>query len=973
MPGVEVEGDSGGRGGGGGGEVDVRSLEASLRREVAGAVYFDDGSRALYAADASNYRQVPIAVVEPRDEADVAATVAACRTHGAPLLPRGAGTSLAGQCCNVAVILDFTRHMNRVLEIDADHRLARVQPGTVLDVARDAAAAHGLTFGPDPSTHAWCTVGGMLGNNSCGVHSLMAGRTSDNTHRLRVVTCDGLTMELEKLDPAAFAQRARQPGREGEIHKGLGELAARYGALIEERYPKIPRRVSGYNLDELLHADGPHLARALVGSEGTCATIVEATLNLVPSPAHRTLAVLGYPDVPAAADAVPRLLELGPIGLEGMDAYVVENMRAKGLEIAGLTLLPPAGAWLFVEFGSDAADEAVASARRAIEQSRVPARLLETHAEAQPIWHAREAGLGASARLADGTETWEGWEDAAVHPDRLGDYMRDFQKLYEKFGYRTVLYGHFGQGLVHTRMDFDLASDDGIKRYRAFVEEAADLVVHHGGSISGEHGDGQARAELLTRMFGPELVEAFSQFKALWDPQDRMNPGKVVRPNRLDDHLRPRDDHPLPQIETRFAYPNDDGNFARATSRCIGVGKCRRTEGGIMCPSYMATRDERHSTRGRAHLLHEMAHGRLPDGWRNESVKDSLDLCLSCKGCKLDCPAGVDVATYKAEFLSHYYEGRRRPRQAYAFGLVHQWARLASATPRLVNALTALPGVEALAKRVAGVARERRLPRFASTTFQRQMRGREAGEGENEGRRPRVVLWPDTFNNHFTPASLEAGLRVLEGAGFEVVVPTGPVCCGRPLYDFGMLDRARAVLRRTLATLSEHIDAGTPVVALEPSCLAVFRDELVNLLPDDARALALSQRSFTLAEFLTQRVEGYEPPRLTGRALFHGHCHQKALAGVSADVALLRQAGLEVTEPEVGCCGMAGSFGFHQEHVDVSRKIGERALLPAVRAAAGETLLVADGFSCREQIAQMGGRATVHLAEVLAQQRAAAV
>ena len=947
-----------------GGELDARSLEAALRRDVAGAVHFDAGSRALYATDASNYRQVPIAIVEPRDEADVAAAVAACRAHHVAILPRGGGTSLAGQCCNVAVVLDFTVHMNELLELDVEKRLARVQPGIVLDVVRDAAAAHGLTFGPDPSTHAWCTVGGMIGNNACGVHSLMAGRTSDNVHHLRVHRYDGQTLELGKLSVDAFAQRAGGEGPETELYRGLAELRDRYGRLIAERYPKIPRRVSGYNLDELLHADGPHLARLMVGSEGTCGVITEATLNLVPSPEHRAVAVLGYADVCAAADDVPRLLGHGPIGLEGMDAYVVQNMRAKGLELAGLTLLPAGGAWLFVEFGSDDAADAIAQAKRAIaDRPDVTARLLEDRAAAAPIWQAREAGLGASARLADGSETWEGWEDAAVAPERLGNYLRDFTKLYQRYGYRTVLYGHFGQGLVHTRMDFDLATDEGVARYRAFVEEAADLVVHHGGSISGEHGDGQARAELLDRMFGPELIEAFGRFKKLWDPGNRMNPGKLVHPNRLDENLHPRADHPLPQLEAQFKYPDDAGQFARATSRCIGVGKCRRTEGGIMCPSYRATHDERHTTRGRAHLLHEMAHGRLPDGWRSEAVKASLDLCLSCKGCKLDCPAGVDVAMYKAEFFSHYYRGRRRPRQAYAFGYIDQWARLGSLAPRLVNGLLAIPGVESLARAIAGVSQQRSMPRFAPGTFQRRARRVGATGGAD---RPRVLLWPDTFNNHFTPGTLEAGRRVLTAAGFDVVVPQGKVCCGRPLYDWGMLDRARSLLASAIETLGEHIDAGTPLVALEPSCLAVFRDELINLMPDNERAVKLAQRSFTLAEFLTTRAQGYQPPRLTGRVIHHGHCHQKAIAGNAVDVALLRRAGLQVDEPETGCCGMAGSFGFHEHHVEISRQIGQQNLIPAVAAADDATAILVDGFSCREQVNQLAGRRTTHLAELLA-------
>ncbi len=945
--------------------ADWSDLERALRRRVDGEIGFDPGDRAMYAIDASHYRQVPIGVVAPRHTEDILETVAVAREHEAPILMRGAGTSLAGQGCNAAVAIDTSRHLNRILEIDPDRRIARVQPGVVLDDLRAAAAEHGLTFGPDPSTHAVCTVGGMIGNNACGVHSMMAGRTSDNVERLDVLTYDGHRLDVGPTSDDTLDRLVGAGGRVGEIYGGLRRLRDEHAEEIRRRYPDIPRRVSGYNLDELLPERGFHAARALVGTEGTCVTVLEATLRLVPDPPVRTLVVLGYPDIAAAGDDVPALREHRPVGLEGMDDFLVENMRAKGVEAEGLKVLPEGRGWLFVEHGgwsreeADAAAEQLVASVRSRDGSAPTSTILREPRAQRAIWAAREAGLGSSARLADGTDTWEGWEDAAVHPDRLGDYLRGLRGLLEKYGYRGTFYGHFGQGLVHNRTTFDLATEKGVRTYRAFVEEAADLVVRLGGSLSGEHGDGQSRAELLSRMYGSSLVDAFRRFKGLWDPTGQMNPGKVVDPRRLDEDIwsGPATRGP----STRFQYPDDDRSFARAAGRCIGAAKCRRMSGGTMCPSYMATQEEKHTTRGRARLLTQMIDGELPGGWRNESVKEALDLCLACKGCKRECPAGVDMATYKAEFLSHYYEGRWRPRHAYAFGLIPWVARVVAWAPSVANFLTQTPGLSGLAKAAAGMAPSRQIPPFASEPFQRWAAKRR-GPVEN---RPRVVLWPDTFHNYFRPEAAKAAVSVLESAGYRVVVPPEPLCCGRPLYDYGMLDRAEQTLERTLAVLDPVLSDGTPMVALEPSCAAVFRDELRNLFPDDPRARRLREATHTLAELL-QRC-GYEPPARSGHAILHGHCHHKAIMGLDPDAALLSRTGLEVETPETGCCGMAGSFGFEKAHYNISVRIGERALLPAARQASSETRLVTDGFSCREQIAQQTNRHTFHLAEVLAE------
>ncbi|RKG81238.1 FAD-binding oxidoreductase [Corallococcus sp. CA049B] len=948
--------------------VDVAGLEQALRRRLRGDVRFDAGERALYATDASNYRQVPLGVVCPRTVEDVVETVRLCRRFGAPLTSRGGGTALAGQTCNVAVVQDFSRHLDRVLHIDPERRLARVQPGTVLDVLRtEAVKRHGLTFGPDPATHNRCTLGGMLGNNSCGVHAQMAGRVEDNTESLDVLTYDGVRLRVGRTSDAELERLMREPGRVGELYRGMRALRDRYADRIRARYPRIPRRVSGFNLDELLPENGFHVARALVGTEGTCVTVLEATLNLVPEPKARSLLVLGYPDVFRAGDDVPEVVDAGPIGLEGMDAKLIDGMKRKHLHVEDLPLLPEGGGWLVVEFGGDSKAESDGKAHalmdRLVARGHAPSMCLyDDKAQEALIWEVRESGLGATAFIPGEPDGWPGWEDSAVPPERMGLYLRDFRGLLDRFGYEASLYGHFGQGCLHCRISFELRTREGIAHYRRFVEEAADLVVRHGGSLSGEHGDGQSRAELLPKMFGEDLVRAFGEFKRLWDPEGGMNPHKVVDPYRLDENLRLGTRYAPAEPRTHFQFPEDQGSFSRATTRCVGVGKCRRTEGGTMCPSYMVTHEEKHSTRGRAHLLFEMLRGDVVGkGWRSPHVKEALDLCLACKGCKSDCPVNVDMATYKAEFLSHHYHGRLRPRQAYAFGLVMFWARLGGRVPWLANLVTHAPGLRTLAKAVAGVHPAREIPRFGATPFQRRVRGRRVRVGP----RGPVVLFPDTFNNFFQADTASAALEVLEAAGFEVRVPQGFVCCGRPLYDYGMLDTAKALLRHTLARFREEIRAGLPFVLLEPSCAAVFRDELLNLFPHDEDAKRLAAQTYVLSELLQKRAPDFEVPRLEGRALVQGHCHHQAVMKFHDERKWLDRTGLDWEKPDSGCCGMAGSFGYERDKYGVSQACGERVILPKVRGASGDTLLIADGFSCREQIRQATGRKPLHLAQVL--------
>jgi FAD/FMN-containing dehydrogenase/Fe-S oxidoreductase len=951
--------------------LDGRSLAAELRKRIRGEVRFDAGSRALYATDASNYRQVPIGVVLPRSAEEVVATVETCRKYGAPILSRGGGTSLAGQCCNVAVVMDMSKYFHRLLDLDPQGKRARVEPGIVLDDLRAAAETHGLTFGPDPATHTHCTLGGMIGNDSCGVHSVMAGRTADNVEALEILTYDGVRMRVGRTEEAKIDEIVHAGGRRGQIYAGLRDLRDRYAALIRERYPDIPRRVSGYNLDELLPEKGFQVARALVGSESTCVTVLEADVRLVDSPPFRALAVLGYPTVYDAADDVVAILEDGPVGLEGMDDRLIRDMRKKGLHTDNLGLLPQGKGWLLVEFGGETQEEADSRAREAARRAGsrkqgVDSRLCENKKVERAVWEIRESGLGATAMVPGSKLTWEGWEDAAVPPARLGAYLREFHSLLEEHGYHGDLYGHFGQGCVHTRIDFDLATGDGIAKYRAFVEAAADLVVRYGGSLSGEHGDGQSRAELLPRMFGPELVEAFREFKAIWDPEGGMNPGKVVDPYRLDENLRLGTAYKPWNPKTYFRFPDDENSFARAVLRCVGVGKCRREAGGTMCPSYMATREEKDSTRGRARLLFEMLQGEvIADRWRNEEVKDALDLCLACKGCKGDCPVNVDMATYKSEFLAHYYAGRLRPRAAYSMGWIHWWARLASKAPGITNFFTQTPPLAGLVKSLGGVAPQRRIPLFAPQTFKRWFHRRPKPAGSSSGARGRAILWPDTFNNHFHPETLRAAVEVLEEAGFEVEVPRASLCCGRPLYDWGMLRSARTLWKKTFDALGPAIREAVPVVGLEPSCVASFRDELIHLFPDDPEARRLSRQTYLLSEFLTQKAPDWPVPRFERKALVHGHCQHKAVLKIKSEQQLLDRMGLAYDLLDSGCCGMAGAFGFETDHFDVSMKIGERVLLPRVREAAEDTLIVSDGFSCREQIVQATGRKTLHVAQVL--------
>ena len=998
-------------------------LAEELARAVRGSVRFDTATRAMWSADASNYRRVPIGVVTPRDADDVAAAIAVCRAHEVPLLPVGARTSIAGQAVNTAVVLDFSR-MNAIVALDPEARTARVQPGVVLDALRDAARPHGLTFGPDPSTHNRCTLGGMIGNNACGSHSVAWGKTVENVHTLDVLTYRGERMTVG-------------PGTGPDA---LRELAERVGPAVRASFPALTRRVSGYNLDQLLPENGFDVARALVGTEGTCATMLEATVRLVEAPAVRALAILGFPDAYIAADHVMPIRALGPLTIEGMDAGLIAALRAHQPNEAASRMLPEGGGWLYVETGGATRAEAEAAAQAVVTAVPGASSLVVGDPAAQrALWRIREDGAGIVTRSPDGDEAYPGWEDAAVPPERFGAYLREFDALLRKHRRRGAYYGHFGDGCLHIRIDFDLLTAAGVADFRSFMEDAADLAVAHGGSLSGEHGDGAARAELLPRMYPPEIIDAFAAFKGIWDPDDKMNPGRVVRPAKLDEDLRVFVGLPTLRGRQALAFTEDRGSFTKATRRCLGVGRCVTASGGVMCPSFRATGEEQHSTRGRARLLFEMANGQVIEGgWRAPEVAEALDLCLSCKGCKRDCPVGVDMAAYKTEYLAQRYRWRLRPASHYSMGALPLWLWLVGLLPpRAVDVLNAAARgpLGRLAKRVGGVAPERAVPTLARERVRRgggALRDRsrvtlltlrrrkvtllQSGRGGQPGRaavassgdspalqrgqdhqlgaeggqirpetrptgdqarlakdgaeggRGRVLLWTDTFSSAFDPAVVRAATAVLAALGYEVELPPRTVCCGLTWTSTGQVAAARRVLGRSLAAIAPWLSAGVPVVGLEPSCTAALRADAVELLPDHPLVPLLTTGVRTFAELLAEHPDALRAAVVApgGRALVQVHCHQHAELGAEADRAVMAALGVEAEVLDSGCCGLAGNFGFEKGHYAVSMACAERVLLPAVRAAEPDVAVLADGFSCRTQLRQAGTREPIHLAQIAA-------
>ncbi|GHD78672.1 FAD/FMN-containing dehydrogenase [Salinibacterium amurskyense] len=975
----------------------VHALSSAVRGEV------DDSTRrrAEYSSDASNYRVVPQVVVFPRDTDDVLAALSVSRDSGTPLTSRGAGTSVAGNAIGTGIVVDFSRHLNQILEIDADARTARVQPGTVLATLQSAAQPHGLRFGPHPSTWSRCTVGGMIGNNACGAHSLQFGKTADNVKSLDVI--DGLGRRFTAAnDPT--------------IVDGLPDLVSSNLAIIRTELGRFGRQVSGYSLEHLLPEHGNNLARSLVGTEGSLVTLLEATVDLVAQPQHPLLVALGYPDMATAADAVPALLAHHPSAIEGLDARIVDAVsRARGAR--AVAALPAGAGWLLVEVtGDDPAETLQRANLLAADAAAIEARVITDAAAAKQLWRIREDGAGLAGRTASGTQAWPGFEDAAVPPERLGAYLREFDALLADYNIEGMPYGHFGDGCVHVRLDIPLATDGAV--LRAFVDDAATLVASHGGSLSGEHGDGRARSELLPRMYSPAAIDLFGQFKRLFDPNNLMNPGIVVDPAPVDAALRRPAALPLIKING-FAFSDDDGDLTIASHRCVGVGKCRADNSashGVMCPSFLATGDEKDSTRGRARVLQEMANGTLVTGGVNSpEVHDALDLCLSCKACASDCPAGVDMATLKAEVLHRRYEGKLRPRSHYLLGQLPRWARLISPIAPLANALLRVPLVRSIALWAGGMDARRTFPAFARHPFRssseaRALRAAPPTETATAGRatpatataaptlaapaladsaladstataattvsnssatpRPQVLLWADSFTDNFSPEIARATIRVLDAAGYEILLPERDVCCGLTWITTGQLAGARQKLTDLVGEFSRYTDRGIPIVGMEPSCTAVLRSDLTEVLPDSPAAAAVARSTFTLSELLTAPVPlgpaNWQPPGLSDQTfVVQPHCHQHAVMGFDADRALLAATGATVTEIS-GCCGLAGNFGMEKGHYDVSVAVAENGILPALRAAASDSTLVADGFSCRTQASQLANAEGKHLAEVLA-------
>ncbi|WP_323959583.1 FAD-binding protein [Arthrobacter sp. JZ12] len=947
--------------------TEPRSLVSELQSRGVADARVDATSRAIYSSDASLYRIQPTAVVFPRHIDEVLATLEVCRERGIPFTSRGAGTSIAGNAIGPGVVIDFSRHLTRVLDFDAGSRTAVVEPGAVHAALQQVALANGLRFGPDPSTHNRCTVGGMIGNNACGSRALAYGRTSDNVTGLDIVTGSGTRLKLGAGDTPSSPET-----------DALRSLVAANLRTIRTELGRFGRQVSGYSLEHLLPENGFDLRRMLVGTEGTLAVVLEAGVRLVKDAPHKTMVVLGFANIGDAGDAVTSVLPFKPTACEGLDSRIVEVVRSrKGPQ--SVPELPGGAAWLFVEIsGDDAGEVADRAARLSRIEAARHARVITSPDQAAALWRIREDGGGLAGRSPAGAPAHAGWEDAAVPPERLGDYLREFDELLLTHNLTGFPFGHFGDGCVHVRLDFPFQRDDGAAAFRSFLTDAARLVASYGGSLSGEHGDGRARSELLPYMYSPEALSLFGQVKGIFDPHNILNPGVLIDPEPLDAHLRVAEAGPL-RTGLAFGYEHDDGDFSQAVHRCTGVGQCRaahRDNRTVMCPSYIATLEEKDSTRGRARALQEMINGSVTGGarrsepnWRAQEVHEALDLCLSCKGCASDCPTGIDMATYKSEVLHQSYKGRIRPASHYSLGWLPKWASMASVAPGVVNALTRLPGLGKLGLRAAGVDPRRKIPAFAPHTFHKWFDGRpsatSAGERPpSEGKHGKVLLWADSFTNYFTPEVGKAAVRVLEDAGYSVVVPEKPVCCGLTWISTGQLDTARKKLRESVQILQEYVDQGIPVVGLEPSCTGVVRSDAVELL-SRAEAGGVAGGTFTLAELLA-RTPGYTPPSLEGTTVVaQPHCHHHAVMGWSPDAALLASAGATLQKLG-GCCGLAGNFGVERGHYEVSVAVAEQQLLPAVRAAADDDVVLADGYSCRTQLEDLSERRGIHLAQLLA-------
>lgn len=975
--------------------LDLDGTSRPQGAEMEGVLRQDLMTRAAYVSDASNYRRFPAAVLEPRSASDIRAGILYARDRGWSIVARGGGTSVAGNAIGEGLIIDTSRYLNRILEIDPQARTARVQPGVVCDQLRAAAAAYGLTFGPDPSTHSRCTIGGMVANNACGSHSVAWGTSADNLVSMTMLLADG--QEIRVTSDGVDDERVMQ---------SLLALRDENLATIRTEMGRFPRQISGYGLHYLLPERGFDVVRAIAGSEGTLGVITELTVSLVERPAASALAVLAFPTVFDAAAAAPGLRRSGVGTIEGMGADLLEALRSRpGMEDAGKDLpgvrirtgadgpgaASTAGGWLYCETtGADPA-EAAERARElaAATPGTVDTVVVTDESRARALWAIREAGAGIATRLPDGSEAWPGWEDSAVPPEHLAVYLQELYALMAAHGVTGIPFGHFGEGCVHLRLSFEPGTEEGTAAFRDFMTAAATLVARHGGSLSGEHGDGRARSELLDQMYSPQALLAFRRFKATFDPGGVMNPGVLVDPEPLDDRLRPGPGQRRLELTPVQAFTSDRGSMVTAVNRCVGVGACRSMD-GAMCPSFQITGDEVHSTRGRARLLSEMFRGEtIAAGYDSVEVKNALDLCLSCRACSTDCPVNVDMATYKAEFLHGHFAHRLRPAAHYSMGwlplslaLLHRLPGAAS----ILNLMLSLPRVEGLAKRLGGVDRSRPMIRFAPRSFQtlHRRRGTTPGRGMSksavQSTRPTVVLWPDSFTNHLDTEPGTAAVQVLEALGYRVIIPRGFVCCGLTWHSTGQLHIAQRVLRHTLDIMAPYVDAGLPVVGLEPSCTVMLRHDISELLPEDPRAAGLAAAVIPLGELIARHLppdhdeEGSnELPaplwpfqRLDVEAVTQVHCHERSSGERGPAERVLAALGVSERGIKTGCCGLAGNWGFEPGHADLSRALGERELFPAVRERKDGDVVLADGFSCRTQVQQGTGVRALHLAEILA-------
>lgn len=953
----------------------LKDFYAQLTRMLQGECDFSAAGVALYTTDASNYRQVPLGVVYPHTVDDLVNTATLCKTFSLPVLLRGGGTSQNGQGVNEAVVVDCSRYLTRVLDIDVENQTALVDPGVICDALKQHAEVHGLTFGPDPGTHSRCTLGGMIGNNSCGPHSMLAGKTVENVLQLEILTSDGARFWVGPTSDQELEKIVAGTDRRAAIYRELVSIRDEYQQLIRQRYPNIKRRVSGYNLDQLLPENGFNVARALVGSEGTCVTVLQARVKLIEKPLHTRLIVLGFEDIYTAGDSVAEILPFAPIAMEGLDWGIIGGLKERNLKQAEIALLPEGQAWLMVELSGNSAENLTQLCHQfetAMGLSKKVKSVLSVvdAANTAAIWSIREQGASATAMSihVDDPDPVVGWEDTAVDPLQLGDYLREFSALIQRYGYTSSLYGHFGDGCIHARITFDTRSAEGISQWRKFSVEIAELVVQFGGSLSGEHGDGQAKGEFLPVMFGPELMYAFRRFKQIWDPEQRMNPGKLIDAYKMDENLRYGADYKLPETTTILHFKDDVGGFSRATERCIGMGKCR-AQSGAMCPSYQATQEEKYSTRGRAHLLHEMVRGEvIKDGWDNKAIVDSFEHCLSCKACKTECPTQVDIATYKAEFLAAHYAHKRRPLNHYPLAYIGNLLPKISRFSRVFNRLQA--GITGqLAQKFLGLSDAKGLPKLASQSFTSWVKKHAHRQDQQfhwfgAQDQPTVVLWADSVNNHYRPALLQSAVNVLLKSGHQVAVAKQHFCCGRPLYEYGFLAQALKQLTVILESFHCKLPAGCSVIVLEPSCLSVFKDELLSAFPEDTRALDLRKRAKTLTRFLSESSVTLAKQLNSG--ILHLHCHDKSLGISSHEREWMLRCFKDLQEPESGCCGMAGTYGLKKQTRAIGQRLYERRLKPAIDNAANNAVVVANGFSCYEQMMDgQSDRWVLHPVEII--------